>query len=217
MFGRFCRILIATRVPDRERISTTFRTTATQMTRYRFGFALAVASITAVPFHHNDATQPSINGAPACATDSNYQRLAFWIGDWEVVDSTGAHYANQRIHTVVDGCAFVAEWTGRVGDKGMSVSAFDERAGMWKQVYVSNQVPGPSGVPVRRSDPSYAGPGIRFIPLIESSPDQPSRSRVTILPWTDGRVLQLFEDSSDGGKTWRTVFKAEHRKRTGGS
>src|SRR3954470_22267591 len=78
---------------------------------------------------------------PACSTDADYQRLAFWVGDWEVVDSTGTHYANQRVSAVLDACAITAEWTGRVGDKGLNLSAFDGKTHEWRQVYASNQVP----------------------------------------------------------------------------
>ena len=46
------------------------------------------------------------------------------------------------------------------------------------------QVPFRSGVNLRTSDPSYTGPGIRFIPLLPLA---------------------------DGGNTWQVVFKGEHR------
>ena len=170
-----------------------------------------VASVASAPLHRTEAQQPRAAVTSPCATDSAYQRLAFWVGDWEVVDSTGAHYATQRVRTMFDACAITAEWTGPAGDKGLSMSGFDARAGEWRQIYVSNQVPFPSGVPVRKSDPSYGGPGIRFIPLLDPGAGQVVRSRVTIMPLSDHRALELFEDSSDGGKTWRTLFKAEHR------
>jgi hypothetical protein len=176
----------------------------------------AIASIASAPFHHNKAGRLRTAAAPPCSTDANYQRLAFWVGDWEVVDSTGAHYATQRVRAVIDACAITAEWTGRVGDKGMNLSAFDGRTGEWRQMYVSNQVPSPLGVSLRRSDPSYSGPGIRFIPLIDPPAADLARTRVTIMPLSDHRALQQFEDSPDGGNTWHIVFKAEHRRqRTG--
>jgi hypothetical protein len=93
----------------------------------------------------------------------------------------------------------------------MSLFAFDVRTGEWRQMYVANQVPSPSGVELRKSDSSYRGPGIRFILLLDSTAGGPARSRVTIMPLSDHRAMQLFEDSPDGGKTWHTVFKAEHR------
>lgn len=175
------------------------------------GAIAIVAGAVTAPIHARAAhvTAP----ASPCAADSNYQRLAFWVGDWEVVDSTGAHYARQNVHAVLDDCALAADWTGGVGDKGLNVSAFDRRTGEWRQLYTSNQVPGPSGVSLRRSDPSYTGPGVRFIPLIEAA-ENLTRSRVTIMPMSEHRVMQLFEDSKDGGKTWYVIFKAEHRRRT---
>lgn len=175
------------------------------------GALAVVASVGSAPLRHNDVRQPRIPAASPCAADSNFQRLAFWAGDWEVVDSTGAHYATQRVRAVLDACAITAEWASGGGYKGMSLFAFDVRTGEWRQMYVANQVPSPSGVELRKSDPSYRGPGIRFIPLLDSTTGEAARSRVTIMPLSYHRALQLFEDSSDGGKTWKTVFKAEHR------
>ena len=132
------------------------------------------------------------------------------VGDWTVFDSTGQRYAAQRVRDAVDQCALTVEWTGIVGDKGLSVFGFDARSNSWKQMYVSNQVPRPSGVILRQSDPDYAGPGVRFIPVIAPAPGT-TRTRVTIMPLPRSGVMQLFEDSRDDGKTWTTVFKGEHR------
>ena len=76
------------------------------------GAIAMVASAASVPFHHNEAKQPRTATAPACSADSNYQRLAFWVGDWAVYDSTGKRYATQRVRAVVDACAITADWTG---------------------------------------------------------------------------------------------------------
>ena len=55
----------------------------------------------------------------------------------------------------------------------------------------------------------------RFIPLADPATTGLSRTRVTIVPLSEHRVLQQFEDSRDGGETWTTVFKAEHRLQRG--
>lgn len=176
-----------------------------------FGVVAVAASVTPFPFH-NRVTDPRTVQTSPCNADSSYQRLAFWVGDWEVVDTTGAHYATQRVREVVDNCAITAEWTGRVGDKGLNISAYDGSAHEWKQVYIGNQVPSPQGIFLRKSDPSYTGPGVRFISLLDPPAGNRNRSRVTIMPESADRVLQLFETSADGGQTWRTLFKAEHRR-----
>jgi len=177
--------------------------------------AAAVAAVVAsAPLHRRDAGPGSVQAASPCAADSSFQRLAFWIGDWDVYDSTGAHYATQRVSPVLDSCAISVEWASGGGNKGMSLSAFDQKTGVWNQIYASNQLPSPAGVKLRKSDASYAGPGVRFIALTEGPATNPFQSRVTIMPLSGHRALQEFEDTRDGGKTWQVVFKAEHRLRT---
>ena len=95
----------------------------------------------------------------------------------------------------------------------MSMTAYDPRTRDWKQVYVSNQVPATAGISIRKSDPTYDGPGVRFIPLADPARGDTVRVRLTIAPLADHRARQQFEQSRDGGKTWRTLFNAEHRPR----
>ena len=180
------------------------------------GFA-AILGAAAAPVRRPAPTTAAVAPPVACATDSNFQRLAFWVGDWEVFDSTGAHYAVQRVHVVLDSCAITADWESRGGYKGLNVSAFDPRSHEWRQVYLSNQVFGPEGVTFRRSDPTYTGPGVRFVLLNDPGPAVRKRSRVTVLPLGDHRAMQLFEDSDDAGATWHVQFKAEHRPLKGGA
>ncbi len=174
------------------------------------GAIAMVATLASTTLRNADAQQRRATAPSPCDTESNYQRLAFWVGDWEVVDSTGAHYATERVRTVVGGCALTIEWNGNAGDRGLNLSAYDSKSGEWRQMFVSDQL-FPTGAPVRRSDPSYHGQGIRFIPLSEPEASGLARSRVTVMPMSNHRVMQLFEDSSDGGKTWHVLFKAEHR------
>lgn len=175
---------------------------------------IAVVSMAVGVSDGNPAPSPRVAhrlaAAPPCSADSGYRRLAFWVGDWTVFDSTGKRYASQRVRDVVDQCALTVEWTGSVGDKGLSVFGYDARSAAWKQMYVSNQLPRPSGVILRQSDPEYAGPGVRFIAVVTPPPGA-SRARVTIMPLPGTGVMQLFEESRDDGKSWTTVFKGEHR------
>jgi hypothetical protein len=149
-----------------------------------------------------------------CVIDSEYQRLAFWIGDWTILDTAGAFYARQQVKPVVDGCALEVQWTGRSGDKGIGVTVYDAKSRTWKQIYASNQTPYASSVKYRSSDPSYRGPGVRFLPVLSPADDTRLLTRITIMPLSDRKVLQQFEDSSDGGTTWQVQFRAIHQPRS---
>jgi hypothetical protein len=178
----------------------------------RLASLAAAGCLTLSALHPRAIASAQTATASPCTTDSSYQRLDFWVGDWDVYDSTGATYATERVRPIIDACAITAEWTGRRGDKGMSLFAYDVRTGDWTQIYASNQVPSREGVYLRKSDRSYNGPGLRFIELFDPPAGNLSRSRVTTMSAGAERVLQLFESSSDGGKTWRTVFKGEFRR-----
>jgi hypothetical protein len=180
--------------------------------------ALTVAvSVISVASERAESQPAPLTTTNPCAADSSYQRLAFWVGDWDVFDSTGAKYATQRVSTVLDECAISIEWSSGGGNKGLGLAAFDLKTRQWKEVYVSNQVPFRSGVTLRTSDPSYTGPGIRFVSLLDGAAGKLSQSRVTITPLSGNRAMQEFEDSPDGGKTWKVVFKGEHRLRASAS
>ncbi len=174
----------------------------------------AALSLSSAPLHAQQSTPTQPATTLPCAADSSFQRLSFWVGDWDVFDSTGNKYATQRVRAVIDQCAITVEWMSGGGNKGMGLSAFDRTTHAWKQIYASNQVPFLSGVNLRTSDPSYTGPGIRFIQMLDPAAANLAQSRVTIMPLSGHRALQEFENSRDGGKTWKVVFKAEHRLRT---
>jgi hypothetical protein len=171
------------------------------------GIAAVAAGAACAPMHN----APIVRSGSPCATDQKFQRLAFWIGDWDVFDSTGVYYATQRVRKAVDGCAITADWQSGGGNTGLGILAFDIRSGAWRQLYVSNQLPRPSGIALRTSDSSYRGTGVRLVSLTDTAAVSSTRTRVTIEPSGDHRVMELFEDSSDGGETWHVVFKAEHR------
>jgi hypothetical protein len=96
------------------------------MTRHigLLGVLVVALSLLATPSHSQAKPAQNATTSP-CLADSSYQRLAFWVGDWDVYDSTGAKYATQRVRTVIDECAITAEWASGGGNKGLGLSAFD--------------------------------------------------------------------------------------------
>src|SRR3954469_24116373 len=64
--------------------------------------ALLAAVATSV-FVDRGVAQAGPATPPACLSDSTYHVLDFWLGSWNVVDSTGARLGSNRIERIVGG------------------------------------------------------------------------------------------------------------------
>ena len=47
-----------------------------------------------------------------CATTPGFQRLDFWVGDWDVFGPGGQQAGTNRIEKISNGCALLENWVG---------------------------------------------------------------------------------------------------------
>ena len=139
--------------------------------------------------------------APPCASPEHRQ-FDFWIGEWEVTRPDGKLAGHNRITPILGGCALREEWTGAGGNQGTSLNAWDPEARRWRQTWVDQ-----GGTVLL-----LAG-GIDGGKMVMQSGDGASRQRITWTPMGDGRVRQLWDSSSDGGKTWKVEFDGIYAKK----
>ena len=139
--------------------------------------------------------------APPCASPEHRQ-FDFWIGEWEVTRPDGKFAGHNRITPILGGCALREEWTGAGGNQGTSLNAWDPDARRWRQTWVDQ-----GGTVLL-----LAG-GIDGGKMVLQSGDGASRQRITWTPMGDGRVRQLWDSSSDGGKTWKVEFDGIYAKK----
>jgi len=145
-------------------------------------------------------TAPPAKPPPCAATE--HRQFDFWLGQWEVRDPSGKIVGHNRIDAAHGGCALIERWTSIAGVTGTSVNIYDRDRRRWHQTWVDSgggllQLDG------SRVDTAMVLTGEAFD---ADAPNQSSRQRVTWTPLTGGRVRQLWESSSDGGKTWTVAF-----------
>jgi hypothetical protein len=142
------------------------------------------------------------DAAPKPCASLEHRQFDFWIGEWEVTRPDGKVAGHNRITPILGGCALKEEWTGALGNQGTSLNAWDEEARRWRQTWVDQ-----SGTVLLLSG------GVEGGRMILQSADGPSRQRITWTPLPDGRVRQLWDSSSDGGKTWKVAFDGTYSKK----
>lgn len=130
-----------------------------------------------------------------------YRQFDFWLGSWQVQNADGDLVGHNEIRRVAGGCALLESWRGVDGGEGISINSYDADARRWTQRWVG------AGVTLWLEGGIEDGQMVLASPAARHSPQGPLLDRITWSSLEDGRVLQLWEVSSDGGTSWRPIFK----------
>ena len=145
-----------------------------------------------------------------------YKEFDFWVGEWEVRSAAGQLLGRNRITKKYGGCVVVEEWEGAAGGGGTSFNFYDQPTMQWHQFWVD--ATGTNWLSSdKQGNPVTLRGGLRDGAMVLTShPDTlPSigLTRATWRPLPDAGVRQMFESSTDGGKTWTTSFDGFYRKK----
>ncbi|MFN2387825.1 MAG: hypothetical protein ABR576_16340 [Thermoanaerobaculia bacterium] len=106
---------------------------------------------------------------------------------------------SSEVRRAAGGCALREHWTGTDGFLGTSLTARDPATRRWRQTWLDN----------RRQRIEYTGGPRRHGFEFSSDHRAPGGKRVirlTLWPEPPGRIRQKWEQSADGGKSWRVDF-----------
>lgn len=126
------------------------------------------------------------------------RQFDFWIGTWEVRDSAGVLLGRNRVEALLGGRVLQEHWTGAKGGAGTSLNAFLPAKKVWRQTWVDSQGN------VLDLEGGMAG---RSMVLTSPAGTPGQANRITWTPLADGRVRQFWEQSEDGGRSWKPSFE----------
>lgn len=133
----------------------------------------------------------------------------FWIGDWDVFGPEGRLLGRNTITSLFGNGMVHEQWHGNGGLEGRSINGYDASRGCWHQTWMDSS----GGVllldgGLRDGAMVMEGWG----PGGDDGLDPVDRQRITWTPEDDG-LRQLWETSSDDGKTWEVAFDGHYRPR----
>lgn len=161
---------------------------------------LALAPVSRVMAQNAEPGMESAEEEPileACS-QPEHRQFDFWLGNWEVTDTSGDVVGTNEITRVANGCALHEYWRSARGPTGTSLNFFDPGTGSWHQVWAG------LGLYLRLSGGFQNGKMV--LSGERGTEDGPVIDRITWTPAADGRVRQVWEVSRDGGESWQTVF-----------
>ena len=145
---------------------------------------------------------------PAC-TGAEHRQFDFWLGEWNVTLPNGRPAGTNSIQSINAGCGLREEWKGAGGSTGTSLNAFDPTSGRWHQTWVGSDGTvlfldgGLRDGAMELSGVTTGANGAKTV----------HRIRWTPLGGTPAAVRQLWESSTDGGKTWAVAFDGKYERR----
>lgn len=144
--------------------------------------------------------------SPAPALPPESRQFDFWLGEWEVTNPAGKLAGTSRIESIAASAGLLENWTGAGGYTGRSLNAWNAAKKQWQQYWVGSDggVLELSGGLMNGSMVLTGEQLVKDIRRIE---------RITWTPNADGTVRQLWQQSTDGGKTWTTAFDGLYRPR----
>ncbi len=145
----------------------------------------------------------------------------FWVGEWDVVGPDGRLVGSNSITRVFPdgvsggGAGMLHEhWRGRGGVEGRSLNGYDAARGVWHQTWMDST----GGILVLEGGLRGGAMVLEGRVAREDDPRHSDPQRITW--WADGDGMrQLWETSTDDGRTWTVAFDGRYRRRgqtTGG-
>jgi hypothetical protein len=143
-----------------------------------------------------------------CATQAESEALNFWLGEWTIGVPNENTHAISKVSLELGGCVVVERWDGGNGHVGENMFGYSADDKSWHGMFADSEghvhvfVDGH----VQSDSAEFTGPS-------HGSRGETVLNRITIRRTGPDRVQQLWRKSSDGGKTWNTVFDGEYARK----
>ena len=132
-----------------------------------------------------------------CESNEDATRMNFWIGEWDVRAPNGQPAGSSSIQAVSGNCGIYENWIDTRGTMGKSLSAWNSARKQWQQFWIAQN----GGITEYRQG-QWTNGSMVFIAESVNPAGGTTLTRMTFTPKSSDIVRQLFETSTDEGKTW---------------
>jgi hypothetical protein len=143
-----------------------------------------------------------------------YRQFDFWVGQWEAIATNGNKAGDSKISIILDSCIVLEEWTSASVQQGLryagkSFNTYNAATKQWQQTWVDNT----GGTTEFLRGEGNAGKIIFYADNVTDPKGKVFRRKLTFTKLDIDKVRQLGERSDDEGKTWKTEYDLEYRRK----
>jgi len=153
--------------------------------------------------------------AMPCMTNGQLRQFDFWLGTWDVYPNGSERMAGEsRIEMASGGCMILENWTsmGLAPFGGKSMNYINPGTGKWEQLWVGSDGVNPNN-PQKFVNGEYRDGAMRFEFEQWSADGKKQTGRFIFYNEGPNQVRQFNEVSSNGGKTWTTVYDFIYKRK----
>ncbi len=148
-----------------------------------------------------------------CMYLPEHRQFDFWVGEWEVKATNnlaGPSIAASSIQRLENGCLIYENWMPNgAGGTGKSFNVYNRAKGKWQQTWVA------AGGGVFDFIGEYKDNEMRYTGVSVGTNGQKILHRLTFYQVNKDQVRQVWESSSDEGKTWTSLFDGTYFRKPG--
>ncbi|HEV2911884.1 MAG TPA: tetratricopeptide repeat protein [Pyrinomonadaceae bacterium] len=134
-----------------------------------------------------------------CMFSTEARQFDFWVGEWDV-QLNGQQVGTSSVQRILNGCVVFENWASGLGGTGKSFNFYDSSTSRWQQTYVDS-----TGT-VLNFYGEYRDNALRYTAETHAKDGSKTLHKLTFFNLGPQRVRQLWEQSTDDGKTWNTVW-----------
>ncbi len=150
-----------------------------------------------------------------CTVIPQAREFDFWIGEWDVfANGSTVQVGKSKVNAESGGCMILENWTalGPVPNTGKSMNYVNTVTGKWEQFWIGSGGLSPAN-PQKFVNGEYRDGAMRFEFEQVTPQNQKRMGRFIFFNMAPDQVRQFNEVSSDGGKTWSTVYDFIYKRR----
>lgn len=135
-----------------------------------------------------------------CKYTPEFRQFDFWVGEWTVQNPKGQTVGSSSVQRILGDCVLFENWTGAGGGQGKSFNIYNTSTGKWQQTWVDQ-----TGTVIEFSGECKNGV-LQYVGEKIGTDHSKTLNRMTFTKLPEDRVHQVWEQSTDDGKTWTTAF-----------
>ena len=154
---------------------------------------------------------PSVIFAQAspCATEEHRQ-FDFWVGEWEVKNPDDQIVGNSIIQLILNDCVILENWKSVTpGYTGKSFNYYNRSSKKWNQKWIDS-----NGAPIEFEGVfNKENQALYYTATTTNRAGDEVMNKLTFFHLSNDHVRQLWQQSTDNGNNWITVFDGHYRRK----